>query len=96
MGGEVVGSLEDFRRRLAGAEGYARVFQGSINPRCERMRATEHAPRGPFRGLERGHGLAEIVERGGGVVASTAWSPSGRPTYVFQQAHPSAHATTPW
>ena len=23
-------------------------------------------------------------------------SPSGRPTYVFQHAHPSAHATTPW
>ena len=30
----------------------------------ERMRATEHAPRGPFRVLERVHGLAEIVERG--------------------------------
>ena len=23
-------------------------------------------------------------------------SVSGRPTYVFQQAHPSAHHTTPW
>jgi len=28
------------------------------------MRAPEHAPRGPFRVLERRHGLAEIVERG--------------------------------
>ena len=28
------------------------------------MRATEHAPRDPFRVLERRHGLAEIVERG--------------------------------
>ena len=28
------------------------------------MRATEHAPRDPLRGLERRHGLAEIVERG--------------------------------
>ena len=28
------------------------------------MRATEHAPRGPFHLLERIHGLAEIVERG--------------------------------
>ena len=32
------------------------------------MRATEHAPRGPFRLLERRHGLVEIVERGGGVL----------------------------
>ena len=31
------------------------------------MRATEHAPRNPFYVLERRHGLAEIVERGGGV-----------------------------
>ena len=27
------------------------------------MRATEHAPSGPFQLLERRHGLAEIVER---------------------------------
>ena len=27
------------------------------------MRATKHAPRDPFRVLERRHGLAEIVER---------------------------------
>ena len=32
----------------------------------DRVRATEHAPRGPFRVLERRHGLAEIVERGAG------------------------------
>ena len=31
------------------------------------MRATEHAPRNPFRVLERRHGLAEIVGRGAGV-----------------------------
>ena len=30
------------------------------------MSATKHAPRDPFRVLERTHGLAEIVERGGG------------------------------
>ena len=30
----------------------------------ERMRGTEHAPRSPFRVLERVHGLAEIVECG--------------------------------
>ena len=31
------------------------------------MRAAEHAPRGPFQFLERRHGLAEVIERGGGV-----------------------------
>ena len=35
----------------------------------KRVRAAEHAPRGPFRVLERRHGLAEIVERGGRVVS---------------------------
>ena len=35
---------------------------------CEWMRATHHAPRDPFRVLERRHGLAEIVEDGGAVV----------------------------
>ena len=39
-----------------------------LNPFCERVRAAEHAPRGPFRVLERHHGLAEIVERGAVVV----------------------------
>ena len=33
------------------------------------MIATKHAPRGPFHILERRHGLAEVVERGGGVLA---------------------------
>ena len=32
------------------------------------MRTSEHAPRDPCRILERRHGLAEIVERGGGVL----------------------------
>ena len=32
------------------------------------MRATEHAPRGPCQVLERRHGLAEVTERGGGVL----------------------------
>ena len=32
------------------------------------MRTPEHAPRDPFRVLERRHGLAEIVERGAGVL----------------------------
>jgi hypothetical protein len=49
------------RRRLAGAE---RGSQGVLNLRYERVRATHHAPGGPCRLLERGHGLAKIVERG--------------------------------
>ena len=34
------------------------------------MRATEHAPRGPFYLLERRHALAEIIERGARVIAA--------------------------
>ena len=45
--------------------------QGIINLHRHRMRAAEHAPRGPFRVLERRHGLAEIVEPRG--------SPAERP-----------------
>ena len=36
--------------------------------RCERMLATEHAPRDPFRVFERRHGFAEVVECGAGVL----------------------------
>ena len=32
------------------------------------MRTAEHAPRDPFRVLERRHGLAEVVERGAGIL----------------------------
>ena len=53
------------RRRLAGAE---RVSHVALNIHCERVRATLPAPRGPFNLLERVHGLAEIVERGAGVL----------------------------
>ena len=35
------------------------------------MGATEHAPRDPLRVLERIYGLAEMVERGGGVLRVT-------------------------
>ena len=42
----------------------SRSSQFALKPCCERMRATEHAPRDPFRVLERRHCLAEIVERG--------------------------------
>ena len=56
------------RRRFAGTEHGSRELQGNLNPFCERVRATEHAPRGPFDILERRHGLAEVVERGAGVV----------------------------
>jgi len=71
MGGEVVGRLEDFAvfGRLAGAEGCARFMQGILNLICERMRASERAPRGRLNLLERRHGLAEIVERGAFVIA---------------------------
>ena len=39
-----------------------------LNRSCGRVRATEHAPRNPCRILERRHSLADIVERGTGVL----------------------------
>jgi len=47
--------------------GGSRVSQSVIHPCCERVRATEHTPRGLCRLPERIHGLAEIVERTSGV-----------------------------
>ena len=37
------------------------------------MRTAKHAARGSFRPLERIHGQAEIVERGGRVLVSKGW-----------------------
>jgi hypothetical protein len=45
----------------------SRVVQILRKTSCGRMRAPEHAARGPLHFLERRHGLAEIFERGGGV-----------------------------
>ena len=56
------------RGRLAGAKRGSRVSQIVLNPLCGWVRAAEHPPRNPFYVLERRHGLAEIVERGGGVL----------------------------
>ena len=56
------------QRRLAGAERGSRVRQDSLKRPYDRVRAAEDTPRSPFRALERRHGLAEIVECGGGVV----------------------------
>ena len=56
------------RRRLAGAEHGSRVSQFALDLHSVRVRAAEHAPSDPFRVLERRHGLAEIVERGVGVL----------------------------
>ena len=51
-------------RRFAGAERGLRVLQSVLNPYGERVRATEHAARGPFRFLKCFYGLTEIDERG--------------------------------
>ena len=56
------------RWRLAGAEHGSRVPQRELNPLSGRVRPTENAPREPFNFFERRHGLAEIVERGAGVL----------------------------
>ena len=55
--------------RVERRERKSRYFEAVLNFFCERVRASEHSLRGPFRILERRHGLAEIVERGGGVSA---------------------------
>ena len=51
------------RRRLAGAERGSRVSQALLNRRCERVRASKHAPRNTFRVFKRRHGLTDIAER---------------------------------
>ena len=55
-----------FGECLAGAERGSRVLPIFYTSRCERVRTTEHAPRNPFHVLERGHSLADIIERGNG------------------------------
>ena len=54
----------------------------ALNITYEWVRAAEHAPGGPFRVLERRYGLAEIVERGRGVIAER---PSNTPRRVVGQ-----------
>ena len=39
----------------------------ALNHSCVWVRAAEKAPRGPFRVLERRHGLTDIIERGAGL-----------------------------
>ena len=46
------------KRSGTGAKRGSRCSQGTLNPLCERVRAAEHAPRDPFRLLERRHGFA--------------------------------------
>ena len=66
-------------RPFAGAECGSRVSQINLNPLCARVRATEHAPRDPYRILERRHGLAQIVERGAVVFVER---PRGMPSHT--------------
>ena len=63
----------------------SRVSQVALNVHCERVRATEHAPRGPFNLFERIHGLAEIVERGAGVVVE---HPRATPPHLERESMP--------
>ena len=56
------------RWRLAGGERGSRLSQVELDPPCERVRATEEAPCDRFYLLEHRHGLAEVVERGAGIL----------------------------
>ena len=49
---------------FAGAERCSRPSEGLLKIHCERVCATEHAPRGRYQFLERRHGFAEIAKRG--------------------------------
>ena len=62
------------RRRLAGGEHGSRVSQVVLKPHCDRVPASENAPRGPFQILEGRNGLAEIVERGAFVFVCSSGS----------------------
>ncbi len=53
---------------FAGGERGSRLSQARLNIHRERVRATEPAPRGPFRLCEHLRSVAEIVERGAGVL----------------------------
>ena len=74
------------RRFLAGAERGSRLPQVMLNLHYERVRAAEHAPRGPFRVV----GLAEIVERGAGRVER----PAGLPHMERDSSLPSTRRAT--
>ena len=52
----------------ANAPCLSRRFQIPLNLNCARVRTTEDAPHDPCRVLERRHCLAEIIERGVGVL----------------------------
>jgi len=59
------------------------------------VRATQHAPRGPFRLLERRRGFAETVERGGGVLArppDVRWGKSDEPGYCMNMFSPETYS----
>ena len=56
---------ELLKRSGTGAERESRLLQILLNIRGERVHAAKNAPRDSSRVLERRHGLAEIVERGG-------------------------------
>ena len=78
---------------LAGAENRSRFSQGMLDLCYERVRATHHAPGGPCRLLERGHGLAKIVERG--AVVSVEHPPVKQPHFerdsITVSENPSRH-----
>jgi len=63
--------------RFAGAERASRDLQFLLNFRCERVRATKHAPRNRRRLLEGRHSLAELVERNSVHIAARC-GPVGR------------------
>ena len=65
---------------FAGGEHGPRRSHTFPKPGDDWVRTSEHAPGGPFRRLERRHGLAEIVERGAVVFVWTRLETTRRAT----------------
>ena len=80
---ENLNKLSEYSGQPAGVERVSRLLQFVLNVHCERVCAAEHAPRGPFRLLERRHGLAVIYASTATATASlyfwSAWYCSALP-----------------
>ena len=86
--------LRDGLGIFAGAEPGSRLSQANLDPFCGRVRASKHLLCGPLRLLERRHGLAEIVERGGGVLARFLSSDAPKRRSVANSASFTAEASS--
>ena len=81
------------RLRFTGSDRGSRHSQIMLNPRCERVRGTEDASCNASSVLECLNGLAEIVERGGGVAEErpSVIQPNPKRCYIILAESASRH-----